>query len=168
MKHSLQEPKNKSIFKRYKYPSLNALNIRYFWTIKYFNHWGFSVSINYRILKFKKTVYPKNIFWKQNISYGLKISFISELKHLTYSIKIFCKTYNHNTISYNNGMALTNIQPYSKTIYTTNVNIKQSHKYIYWIKFSRPSVWVLHQDFCHFIWISCVVKAWCRWANSCN
>ena len=32
--------KNKNVFKRLKYPSPNALNIRYFWTLSY-NYWGF-------------------------------------------------------------------------------------------------------------------------------
>ena len=40
MKYSLQILKNKIFFKRLKYPSPNALNIRYFWTLNY-NYWGF-------------------------------------------------------------------------------------------------------------------------------
>ena len=32
--------RNKTFFKRLKYPSPNALNIRYFWTLSY-NYWGF-------------------------------------------------------------------------------------------------------------------------------
>ena len=33
-------PKNKNLFKRLIYPSSNALNIKYFWTLNY-NYWGF-------------------------------------------------------------------------------------------------------------------------------
>ena len=40
MKYSLQILKNKNLFKRHKYPSPNALNIKYFWTLSY-NNWGF-------------------------------------------------------------------------------------------------------------------------------
>ena len=38
MKYSLQILKNKNLFKRHKYPSPNALNIKYFWTLSD-NHW---------------------------------------------------------------------------------------------------------------------------------
>ena len=40
MKYSLRILKNKNIFKRHEYPSPNALNIKYIWTLSY-NHWGF-------------------------------------------------------------------------------------------------------------------------------
>ena len=40
MKYSFGILKNKNLFKRHKYPSSNALIIRYFWTLSY-NHWGF-------------------------------------------------------------------------------------------------------------------------------
>ena len=43
------------IFSKDKYPSPNALNIKYFWTLRY-NHWGGGeglVSLNYQILNFK-------------------------------------------------------------------------------------------------------------------
>ena len=36
MKYSLQISKNKNLFKRHKYPSPNALNIKHFWTRKNF------------------------------------------------------------------------------------------------------------------------------------
>ena len=64
MKLSLQILKNKNLFKRHKYPSPNALNIKYFWTLSYY-HWGFWVSLNYLILNFKKTICPKSI-WIEN------------------------------------------------------------------------------------------------------
>ena len=35
MKYSLQILKNKNLFKRQKYPFLNALNIKYFCTLSY-------------------------------------------------------------------------------------------------------------------------------------
>ena len=40
MKYSLQILKNKNLFKRLKYPSPNALNIKYFSTLSY-NYWEF-------------------------------------------------------------------------------------------------------------------------------
>ena len=40
MKYSLRILKNKNLFNRRKYPSQNALNIKYFWPLSY-NHWGF-------------------------------------------------------------------------------------------------------------------------------
>ena len=40
MKYSLRILKNKNLFKRHKYPSPNASNIKYFWTLSY-NHWRF-------------------------------------------------------------------------------------------------------------------------------
>ena len=39
MKYNPQILKNKKLFKRLKYPSTNALNIKYFWTLSY-NKWG--------------------------------------------------------------------------------------------------------------------------------
>ena len=58
MKYSLRKLKNKNLFKRHKYPSPNALNIKYFWTLSY-NHWAFLVSLNWPILKFKKKRYAE-------------------------------------------------------------------------------------------------------------
>ena len=73
--------KNKHFFKRPKYPSPNALNIRYFWTLTY-NYWGFEVSLSYRILNFKKMVCPKNVWMrhcrKTLISQVLHEHFIQE------------------------------------------------------------------------------------------
>ena len=58
MKYSLRTLENKNLFKRHKYPSPDALNIKYFWTLSY-KHWGFLVSLNYPILNFKKKVCPQ-------------------------------------------------------------------------------------------------------------
>ena len=58
MKYSLRKLKNKNLFKRHKYPSPDALNIKYFGTLSY-NHWVFLVSLNSPILKFKKNGMPK-------------------------------------------------------------------------------------------------------------
>ena len=40
VKYSWQILKIINLFKRHKYPSPNALNIKYFWKLSY-NHWGF-------------------------------------------------------------------------------------------------------------------------------
>ena len=67
MKYSLRILKNKNLFKRLKYPSPNALNIKYFWHSATIIG-GFRVSRNYPILNFKKTVCPKNVWmrhWRQ-------------------------------------------------------------------------------------------------------
>ena len=56
MKYSLQMLKT-LLFKRHKYPSPNALNIKYFWTLSY-NHWAFLGITKYQIHNFKKTVCP--------------------------------------------------------------------------------------------------------------
>ena len=68
MKYSLQISKNKNLFKRHKYPSPNALNIKHFWTlIKTIG--GSWVSLNRLILNFKKTSCPKNV-WMQHCTQG--------------------------------------------------------------------------------------------------
>ena len=56
MKHSVQILKDKNIFSRHKYPSLNALKIKYFstltTTIRGEGGRGEGVSLNYPILNF--------------------------------------------------------------------------------------------------------------------
>ena len=54
------------IFKRNKYPSPNALNIKYFWTLSY-NHWKGGGEV-LSILNFKKTVCPKHFFMRHCLS----------------------------------------------------------------------------------------------------
>ena len=58
MKYSLWILWNKNYFKRLKYPSPNALNIKCFWHSATIIG-GFGVSLNYPILNFKEMVYPK-------------------------------------------------------------------------------------------------------------
>ena len=54
MKYNLRILKNKNLFKRHKCSSINALNIKYFWTTT--TAIGvFWVLLNYPILNFKKT-----------------------------------------------------------------------------------------------------------------
>ena len=61
MKYSLRILKNKTLFKRHKYPFPNALNVKYFWTISY-NQWGFLGITKLSILNLAKMVWPKNIW----------------------------------------------------------------------------------------------------------
>ena len=68
MKYSIQIYKNKNLFKRHKYPSPNALNIKHFWTLIKTTG-GSWVSLNHLILNFKKTSCPKNV-WMQHCTQG--------------------------------------------------------------------------------------------------
>ena len=56
--------KNKSLFKRLKYASPNALNIKYFWALSATIIGGFWISLNYPIFNLKKTVCPKNVWMR--------------------------------------------------------------------------------------------------------
>ena len=58
MKYSLRIIKNKNLFKRHKYPSLNALSIKYFQTLSY-NHWGFFGITKLSNPHFQEKVCPK-------------------------------------------------------------------------------------------------------------
>ena len=55
--------KTKNIFKRPKYPSPNALNTKYFRTLGY-NLYGFFGITELPNFIFKKTVCPKNLWWR--------------------------------------------------------------------------------------------------------
>ena len=69
--------KNKRFFKRLKYPSPNALNTRYFWTLSY-NYWGFG-----GITKISNPELKENGMPKKRMDAALQEKSISQvlLKH---------------------------------------------------------------------------------------
>ena len=91
MKYSLKIVKNINIFKRHKYPSPNALNAKYLWTLSYILFFG--VSLKYPLIKFKKTVCPKSV-WMRHYLYHTKHTYTQSCSNF---IKVCtCREWNHD------------------------------------------------------------------------
>ena len=76
MKYSLQILKNRNLFKRHKYPSPNAWNIKMFLDPQLYKHWRFWVSLSYPILNFKKLVCPKSVRMRHSLCWFIFTSII--------------------------------------------------------------------------------------------
>ena len=83
MKYNLQILKNKTLFKRHKYSSPNALNIKSFWTINC-NHWGV-----FGITKLSNPLYTSKKRYAQKIS-GCGTACIQNPDHMGHKIYLKC------------------------------------------------------------------------------
>ena len=89
MKYSLQILKNKNLFKRRKYPSPNALNIKYFWTLSY-NYLENGIPQNVGIISFlfcvKEQMVEKNYAIERPVVKALHLKLYVVFVYLKLSI----------------------------------------------------------------------------------